>query len=74
MNSSSIKNFSMKTEVVSPSASSTIPSVKKKRDPDNYIKAAKKNTWIKHVKKVGKKNNISYKEALQVCKSKKKSK
>ena len=54
MNSSSIKNFSMKTEVVSPSASSTIPSVKKKRDPNNYIKAAKKNTWIKHVKKVGK--------------------
>lgn len=46
--------------------------IKKKRDPANYIKAAKKNQWIKHVKKIGKKQNISYKEALKLCKINKK--
>jgi hypothetical protein len=45
--------------------------VKNKRDPTNYIKAAKKNMWIKHVKSEGKKKNLSYKEALKVCKYKK---
>lgn len=45
---------------------------RKKRDPANYIKAAKKNKWIKHVKNVGKKSQISYKEALKMCKKVKK--
>jgi hypothetical protein len=44
---------------------------RKKRDPANYIKAAKKNKWIKHVKKIGKKSNVSFKDALKLCKSKK---
>lgn len=63
----------MKKEIVSvPSLSISAETIKKKRNPDNYIKAAKKNPWIKHVKNIGKKNKISYKEALKACKSAKK--
>jgi hypothetical protein len=44
---------------------------KRKRNPAKYIEAAKKNKWIQHVKKIGKKGNVSFKEALKLCKSKK---
>lgn len=59
----------MTTEIVPTEKNETS---KKKRDPTNYIKAAKKNQWIKHVKNIGKKSNISYKEALKLCKKIKK--
>lgn len=41
---------------------------KKNRDPSKYIKAAKKNKWINHVKKCSSEKNVRYKEALALAK------
>lgn len=40
---------------------------KKPRDVTNYIAAAKKNRWIKHVKKCSKVHKVDYKTALALA-------
>jgi hypothetical protein len=39
----------------------------KPRDVTNYIAAAKKNKWIKHVKKCSKVHKVDYKTALALA-------
>lgn len=73
LSSNLLKISKMSTETVNSSQPKLNVDVssKKKRDSSNYIKAAKKNQWIKHVKNVGKKKNLSFKDALKICKVKK---
>lgn len=67
MSESIVKKMKLKMTKPSEFPISTEIVTKKSRDTTNYIAAAKKNKWIKHVKKCSKEHKVDYKTAMAIA-------